>query len=58
MAIKTLIFGTDDLYPILKPFYDLQVQNGNLEIVGQAVFENNQVKIYSNNPGGGGWDKF
>ena len=49
MAIKALIFGTDDLYPTLKPFYDLQVQQGNLEIVGTAVFENDGIKIYSEN---------
>ncbi len=49
MAIKALIFGTDDLYPQLKPFYDLQVQAGNLEIVGTAVFESDGIKIYSEN---------
>lgn len=49
MAIKALIFGTDDLFPTLKPFYDLHVQNGNLEIVGYAVMENGGVKIYSEN---------
>lgn len=53
MAIKTLIFGTDDLYPTLKPFYDAEVQKGNLEIVGQAVFEGNQIKIHNNIQGGG-----
>lgn len=54
MAVKALIFGTDDLYPTLKPFYDQQVQIGNLEIVGYAVIENNQVKILSDSAGGGG----
>ena len=52
--VKTLIFGTDDLYPQLKPFYDLHVQRGNLEIVGYAVFENDGIKIYPENAGGGG----
>lgn len=33
MAYKALIFGTDDLYPKMKPFYDAEVQRGNLEIV-------------------------
>lgn len=33
MAYKALIFGTDDLYPKLKPLYDAEVQRGNLEIV-------------------------
>ena len=53
MAIKALIFGTDDLFPQLQPFYVQQMQIGNLEVVGQAVIENNQVKILSNNAGGG-----
>ena len=44
-AIKALIFGTDDIYPALKPFYEQEVQRGNLEIVGYAVLENNGVKI-------------
>ncbi len=54
MAVKALIFGTDDLFPQLKPFYDLEVQRGNLEIVGYAVFENNGWRIYANPSGGGG----
>ena len=33
MAYKTLIFGTDDLYPKLKPLYDAEVERDNLEIV-------------------------
>lgn len=53
MAVKALIFGTDDLYPHLKPFYDLKVQRGNIEIVGYAVLENNQWRIYANSDGGG-----
>ena len=32
MAYKTLIFGTDSIYKKLKPFYDAEVQRGNLEI--------------------------
>lgn len=54
MAVKALIFGTDDLYPVLKPFYDIQVQKGNLEIIGQANFENGQIKLDSENNLGGG----
>ena len=53
MAVKALIFGTDDLFPQLKPFYDLEVQRGNLEIVGYAVLENNKWRIYANSNGGG-----
>ena len=53
MAVKALIFGVDDLYPHLKPFYDLEVQRGNLEIAGYAVFENKEWRIYANSGGGG-----
>ena len=52
MAVKALIFGVDDLYPQLKPFYDLEVQRGNLEITGYAVFENKEWRIYANSGGG------
>ena len=54
MAVKALIFGTDDWYQLLKPFYDMEVKRGNLEIVGYAVFENNKLRIYANPNGGGG----
>ena len=53
MAVKALIFGTDDWYQILKPFYDLEFKRGNLEIVGYAVFENNKLRIYAKHTGGG-----
>ena len=33
MALKTLIFGTDDIFNEFKPFYDREVQRGNIEIV-------------------------
>ena len=49
MAVKALIFGTDDLYPQLIPFYDKQVQKGNMEIVGCAYIENDKLKTYSEN---------
>ena len=51
MAIKALIFGTHGIYPLLKPFYDEQVKNGNFEIVGYVVLENNEWRTYAN--GGG-----
>ena len=49
MAYKTLIFGTDDLYPKLKPLYDAEVERGNLEIVA-VVDDINAL--------GGGLEKF
>ena len=40
MAVKTLIFGIDDLYSNLKPYYDLEARIGNLEIIGYGrVFQ-------------------
>ncbi len=33
MTFKALVFGTDDLYPKLKPLYDAEVKRGNLKIV-------------------------
>ena len=43
MAYKTLIFGTDDIYKELKPFYDEQIQRGTLEIVAYAILENAEI---------------
>jgi len=53
LAVKALIFGTDDLFNELKPFYEVAVQRGDIDIVGYAVFENNAVKLY---PARGGVD--
>lgn len=36
MALKTLIFGTDDIYPKLKPLYEREVKRGNLKIVAEV----------------------
>ncbi len=52
MPVKAFIFGTDDLYPTLKPFYETEVAKGNLEIVGHAVIENNSVKMFRHTDGG------
>ena len=57
MAYKTFIFGTDDLYPALKPFYDKEVERGNLEIVAYGIIEENDVRLVDaeGNALGGGW---
>ena len=52
MAVKALIFGVDDLFPQLKPFYEKEVQRGNLEIVGYAVIRNDGVMLYPIHRGG------
>ena len=54
MAVKTLIFGVDDLFPMLKPFYDMAEQRGDIDIVGYAVFEPDGIKLYSAKGGGYG----
>ena len=51
MAVKAIIFLNDGLYPELKTLYDEQVRQGNIEIVGQAILENDG-KIYPDILGG------
>ena len=46
MAIKALIFGVDDLFNELKPFYEMFAQRGEIEVVGYANFEKDGVKLY------------
>ena len=46
MALKTLIFGVDDLFNELQPYYAREVQRGNLEIVAFAVLENDTVTLF------------
>ena len=48
VPIKALIFGVDDLFRTLKPFYDREVEKGNLEIVGYALLKGNNV-IFTKN---------
>ena len=45
MAYKTLIFGVDDMFNDLQPFYAREVQRGNLEIIAYAVLEQNKIRI-------------
>ncbi|MBR3746981.1 MAG: CatB-related O-acetyltransferase, partial [Selenomonadaceae bacterium] len=40
-----LIFGVDDIFNELKPYYAREVQRGNLEIVAFAVLENNGIRL-------------
>ena len=54
MALRTLIFGTDDLYPSLKPYYDKEVALGHLEITAYAVFENGGISLFDNKGNRGG----
>jgi len=45
MATKVMLFyAADDSYEKLKPFYDKEVEKGNLEIVAHAIFENGAIK--------------
>lgn len=55
MAYKALIFGTDDLYPKLEPFYKQHVECGNLEIVATAEIQKDSVNlVYADSKPGGG----
>ena len=36
MTFRVLVFGTDDLYPKLKPLYEQEVKRGNLKIVAEV----------------------
>lgn len=45
MAYKTLIFGVDDLFNELNPYYVHEVQRGNLEIAAFAVLEGGKVTL-------------
>ena len=47
-AVKALIFGIDDLFPQLKPYYDREVERGSLEIVGYVILEKGKVFFIKN----------
>ena len=46
MAVKALIFGVDDLFNELKPYYEKAVHRGEIDIVGYAVFEQDGIRLY------------
>ena len=46
--VRALIFGIDDLYPKLEPYYNREIERGNLIIEGYAIVENGIVKFYKN----------
>ena len=52
MAVKALIFGTDDMFNELKPFYDAAVQRGDIDIVGYATFDKDGIKLHPARGGG------
>ena len=45
MAYEALLFGTDDIFGELKPFYEQAIQRGVLKIVATAVIENDMVNF-------------
>ena len=47
MAVKALIFGVDDLFNELRPFYEVAFQRGDIDIVGYAVFEQDVIRLYA-----------
>ena len=52
MALRALIFGTDDIFKDLMPFYSIAVKRGDIEIVGYVVFEQGGIKLYPARGGG------
>ncbi|MBQ7199231.1 MAG: hypothetical protein IJS29_08220 [Selenomonadaceae bacterium] len=52
MAVKALIFGVDDLFNELRPYYEMAVQRGDMEIVGHAVIDQGGIKLYPARGGG------
>ena len=54
MAYKTLLFGTDDLFEKLKSFYLKAAEQGTLEIVAAAVFENGRFNLVTDKVDTGG----
>ena len=46
MAFKTLLFGVDDIFNELKPFYKREVQRGNWQISAVGVIENKTVTFF------------
>ena len=56
MALKTLIFGVDDMFNELQTYYSREVQRGNLEVVAFAVLSDKGVTLVDANgkPWGGG----
>ena len=54
MTCKALIFGTDDIYNELKPFYDRAVQRGSLKVIATADMEKDSVNlVYADGRQGG-----
>ena len=38
--IKVLMFGTEDIYSYLKPYYEHEISEGNMQIVGYGFAKN------------------
>ena len=49
MAYRTLLFGTDDLFDKLKPYYEREAWRGNIDIVALGVMEQNKFRLIPTN---------
>ena len=58
MAYKTLIFGVDDMFAKLQPYYAQAIQRGTLEIVVYAIFEQNGILLVTPDGKRGGLNNF
>lgn len=54
MGYKTLLFGTDELFEPLKPYYVKMAEQGILDIVAAAVFENGEIHLVTDEVDRGG----
>ncbi len=45
MAYKTLLFGVDDIFNELKPYYEQAIKRGMLEVAALAVIEPKAVRL-------------
>ena len=55
MALKAVIFGKDDIYSRLKPFYEKEIKRGNFKIVAYAELKGKEIKlVYADGKTGGG----
>lgn len=37
MAVKALIFGVDEIFPMLNPFYDIEDRRGNSDYIRRSA---------------------
>ena len=46
MALKAVIFGTDETLKKMKPYYDKAIQNEFFELLSYALFKDDGTFVY------------